>query len=107
MGPEWPLLSNMERLKTSMKSGLGCPYHDLGADHAHGEMRFSAPWMQNNLVQNILPDLEGVVDRLQASHITFRASDMLAAALSERARNSGVSVSEYLRGVVREKVGLS
>ena len=50
----WPLLSNMERLKTSMQSGLGCPYHDLGADHAHGEMRFSAPWMQHNLVQNIL-----------------------------------------------------
>lgn len=62
----WPLLSNMERLKHSMQSGLGCPYHDLGADHAHGEMRFSAPWMQHNLVQNILPNLEGVVERLQA-----------------------------------------
>ena len=48
-----------------------------------------------------------VVDRMQGSHITFRASEILAAALSERARNSGVSVSEYLRGVVREKVGLS
>ncbi len=62
----WPLLSNMERLKTSMQSGLGCPYHDLGADHAHGEMRFSAPWMQNNLVPNIIPGLEGVEERLQA-----------------------------------------
>src|SRR5436309_710256 len=62
----WPLLSNMQRLKNSMKSGLGCPYHDLGADHAHGEMRFSAPWMQHNLIQNILPGLEGVVERLQA-----------------------------------------
>ena len=62
----WPLLSNMERLKDSMKSGLGCPYHDLGADHAHGEMRFSAPWMQNNLVQKILPGLDGIVERLQA-----------------------------------------
>ena len=48
-----------------------------------------------------------VVDRLQGSHITFRASDILVAALSERARNSGVSVSEYLRGVVRERVGLN
>ena len=48
-----------------------------------------------------------VVDRLQGSHITFRASDMLAAALCDRARTCGVSVSEYLRGVVREKVGLS
>ena len=48
-----------------------------------------------------------VVERLQDSHITFRASDLLAAALSQRARNSGVTVSEYLRGVVREKVGLN
>ena len=48
-----------------------------------------------------------VVDRLQGAHITFRASDILATAVSERARNSGVSVSEYLRGVLREKVGLS
>jgi hypothetical protein len=48
-----------------------------------------------------------VVDRMQGSHVTFRASDVLVSALSERARASGVSVSEYLRGVVREKVGLS
>ena len=39
--------------------------------------------------------------------VVFCASDMLAAALSERARASGVTVSEYLRGVVREKVGLN
>ena len=31
----------------------------------------------------------------------------LVSALSERARESGVTVSEYLRGVVREKVGLN
>jgi 2-polyprenyl-3-methyl-5-hydroxy-6-metoxy-1,4-benzoquinol methylase len=62
----WPLLSNLERLKASMQSGLECPYHDLGAEHAHGEMRFSAPWMQHNLVQNILPGLDGMVARLQA-----------------------------------------
>jgi len=39
--------------------------------------------------------------------VHFCASDMLVSALSERARASGVTVSEYLRGVVREKVGLS
>ena len=38
--------------------------------------------------------------------IAFRASDTLTSALVERARASGVTVSEYLRGVVREKVGL-
>lgn len=39
--------------------------------------------------------------------VAFRASDVLVVALSDRARASGVTVSEYLRGVVREKVGLN
>lgn len=39
--------------------------------------------------------------------VAFRASDTLVSALAERARESGVTVSEYLRGVVREKVGLN
>lgn len=38
--------------------------------------------------------------------VQFRANDQLVAALAERARRSGCSVSEYLRAMVREKVGL-
>lgn len=48
-----------------------------------------------------------VVDRLQGLHVTFRANEVLVSALYHRARASGVTVSEYLRGVVREKVGLN
>src|SRR5262249_32509418 len=59
-------VSKMGGVKGSVQRGRGWRYHDLGADHAHGEMRFSAPWMQHNLVQNILPALEGVEERLQA-----------------------------------------
>lgn len=43
---------------------------------------------------------------MQDVHVTFRANETLIAALNERARRSGCSVSEYLRSVVREKVGL-
>jgi len=46
----------------------------------------------------------------QAHHpnlIAFRAGDRLAAAIHDRARASGVSVSEYLRTIARERVGLS
>jgi hypothetical protein len=39
--------------------------------------------------------------------VAFRASDQLVAALAARARFSGVSVSEYLRTMVRERVGLN
>ena len=38
--------------------------------------------------------------------VAFRAGDRLVAALNARARASGVSVSEYLRTIAREKVGL-
>jgi hypothetical protein len=38
--------------------------------------------------------------------VAFRAGDRLVAALHERARQSGVSVSEYIRSIAREKVGL-
>jgi hypothetical protein len=38
--------------------------------------------------------------------VAFRAGDRLVAAIHQRARQSGVSVSEYLRTIAREKVGL-
>lgn len=37
--------------------------------------------------------------------ISFRASERLVSALHERARQSEMSPSEYLRSIVREKVG--
>lgn len=45
--------------------------------------------------------------RVQGQQVGFRANDLLVAALAERARASGCSVSEYLRGMVRERVGLN
>lgn len=42
----------------------------------------------------------------QSKVIQFRASDGLTAALRARADRAGVSVSEYLRTIAREKVGL-
>lgn len=48
-----------------------------------------------------------VVQKVQDSSVTFRANDMLVSALAERARRCGCSTSEYLRSIVREKVGLS
>lgn len=43
---------------------------------------------------------------MQDVHVSFRANDRLIAALAERARRAGCSTSEYLRSIVREKVGL-
>lgn len=41
------------------------------------------------------------------SPISFRASERLASALHERARQSDMSPSEYLRAIVREHVGMT
>jgi hypothetical protein len=46
------------------------------------------------------------VDRMQSEHLSFRASQPLVLALSERAERAGCSLSEYLRSIAREKVGL-
>lgn len=44
--------------------------------------------------------------RNQDTHVSFRANDTLVSALNERARKAGCSTSEYLRAIVREKVGM-
>jgi hypothetical protein len=46
------------------------------------------------------------VHRLNTEHLSFRASSSLVSALSQRAERAGCSVSEYLRSIAREKVGL-
>lgn len=43
---------------------------------------------------------------LNTQFVTFRAPPVLVAALSQRAEQAGCSVSEYLRSIAREKVGL-
>ena len=43
----------------------------------------------------------------QSVPLKFRASPILADLLHKRARESGVNLSEYIRSIAREKVGLS
>lgn len=43
---------------------------------------------------------------MQTERVSFRANPVVTQALANRARQSGCSVSEYLRSIVREKVGL-
>ena len=46
------------------------------------------------------------VEQMNTEHLSFRASRPLVAALSERVQQAGCSVSEYLRSIARERVGL-
>jgi predicted DNA binding CopG/RHH family protein len=44
--------------------------------------------------------------RNQDTHVSFRTNDALVTALNDRARQAGCSTSEYLRSLIRERVGL-
>ena len=46
------------------------------------------------------------VEMRQDQHVSFRASAPIVDALALRAAKAGCSISEYLRAVVRENVGL-
>ena len=44
--------------------------------------------------------------QVQVQHVTFRANSAVVAEFANRAERAGCSVSEYLRTMVRERVGL-
>lgn len=64
------LPQNMAMLATalpdSFRTGVGHDYDTLGPEAAVGVERGFEPWMQNHLVDDLLPRLDGVVDRLSA-----------------------------------------
>ena len=55
-----------EALPESFRTGIGHDYDTLGPEAAVGVERGFEPWMRNHLVGDLLPRLDGVVDRLTA-----------------------------------------
>jgi len=55
-----------ERLPESFRTGRGLPYDALGPGGARGIERGLAPWFRALLVPMVLPQLEGVVPKLEA-----------------------------------------
>jgi SAM-dependent methyltransferase len=53
-------------LPQSFRSGVGHDYDTLGPEGAQGVERGFEPWMRNHLVGDLLPRLDGVVERLEA-----------------------------------------
>jgi SAM-dependent methyltransferase len=55
-----------ELLPDSFRTGLGHDYDTDGPEAAVGVERGFEPWMRNHLLPDLLPQLDGVVDRLTA-----------------------------------------
>ena len=70
------LPQDMERLTVlpeSFRTGLGHDFDSHGPEAAVGIERGFEPWMRNHLLGDVLPALDGVVDRLRAG---TRAADV-------------------------------
>ncbi|MCU1498386.1 MAG: hypothetical protein JWM47_2339 [Acidimicrobiales bacterium] len=55
----------VDDLATAFATGIGLTYDQLGPAGAHRTERMLGPWTRLALVPRILPELEGVVERLQ------------------------------------------
>lgn len=53
----------VEQLPTSFKTGLGLPYDARGSEGARGIERVFGNWFRFTLVSQVLPKLDGVVDK--------------------------------------------
>jgi 2-polyprenyl-3-methyl-5-hydroxy-6-metoxy-1,4-benzoquinol methylase len=55
----------IDRLAEAFRTGAGLSYDDLGPSAAHTVERMLGPWSRLSLIPEILPALDGVVDRLE------------------------------------------
>lgn len=58
-------MATLERLPEAFRSGLGLAYDEHGPECAEGIARGFEPWMRANLIDTVLPALDGVVARLE------------------------------------------
>jgi 2-polyprenyl-3-methyl-5-hydroxy-6-metoxy-1,4-benzoquinol methylase len=59
------LASNVPNLTSCFQTGLGLSYDALGVDCAVGLEQMSNPWHRQRLIPEILPMLDGVVEKLE------------------------------------------
>ena len=55
----------VDKLVDAFRTGIGLSYEALGPSAAHRTERMLGPWARQSLVPQILPALDGVVDKLQ------------------------------------------
>jgi SAM-dependent methyltransferase len=119
MGPFSHLPSDMatvERLPESFRTGIGFDYDAHGPECAAGIARGFEPWMRTYLLPDVLPQLDGVVDRLRdgvdIADVGCGAGGMvlLLASAFPASRVRGYDISRHALDLARQrqaKAGLS
>ncbi|NOX52380.1 MAG: methyltransferase domain-containing protein [Gammaproteobacteria bacterium] len=59
----------IDKIVDAFKTGIGLSYQDLGPNAAHRTERMLGPWTRQELVPNIIPAMDGVVDKLKAGAV--------------------------------------
>ena len=103
----------VEEMPASFRSGVGHDYDSHGPQGAVGIERSFEPWNRANLLANVLPALDGVVDRLQAgvsvADVGCGAGGavLLMAGAFPASTFRGYDISQYALGRAAEKLELA
>lgn len=59
----------VDKLIDAFRTGIGLSYEELGPNAAHRTERMLGPWVKQALVPQIIPALDGVVDKLESGAV--------------------------------------
>lgn len=91
----------LEHMPESFRSGLGHDYDSHGCEGAVGIEKSFEPWMRHHLLDTVLPELDGIVQRLEAGATVIDIGCGAGGAvlmMAERFPNStfvGYDISEF------------
>ena len=100
----------LEEMPQSFRSGMGHDYDSHGPQGAVGIERSFEPWNRANLLPNVLPALDGVVDKLRAgAHVAdigcgAGGAVLLMAGAFPASTFTGYDISKYALGRAEEKL---
>ena len=100
----------IDKLVNAFRTGIGLSYEELGPNAAHRTERMLGPWVRQALVPQILPALDGVVDKLRQGAVAADVGcggGLAVAAMAEAFPNSefhGYDPSAHAIGRCREKI---
>jgi SAM-dependent methyltransferase len=61
--------ATVDKLVDAFRTGIGLSYEELGPNAAHRTERMLGPWTRQELVPNIIPALDGVVEKLASGAV--------------------------------------
>ena len=102
--------ATIDKLVDAFRTGIGLSYEELGPNAAHRTERMLGPWVRQALVPQILPALDGVVDKLRQGAVAADVGcggGLAVAAMAEAFPDSefhGYDPSAHAIGRCREKI---